>query len=273
VAITRIHHLNCGTMCPAAMLVGGGGWGERGTLVCHCLLLETDHGLVLVDSGFGTDDVTNPERINRMLRTLGRPRFDLAETAIEQVRALGFAPEDVRHIVVTHLDIDHAGGLPDFPWATVHIHHAERSAALLRQSFGERQRYVPAHFAHGPRWRTYRESGDDWFGFAAVRELEGLAGDVALVPLLGHSRGHAGIAVDTGDGWLLHAGDALFHDAELSDPRQCPAGLRLFQEMVQFDRKARLANADRLRTLHAERAGEVTIFCAHDPTQLARAQS
>ncbi|MFD0510570.1 MBL fold metallo-hydrolase [Streptomyces aureus] len=30
---------------------------------------------------------------------------------------LGYAVDDVRHIVLTHLDLDHAGGLPDFPRA------------------------------------------------------------------------------------------------------------------------------------------------------------
>ena len=33
----------------------------------------------------------------------------------------GFRREDVRHILVTHLDFDHAGGLPDFPDAVVHV--------------------------------------------------------------------------------------------------------------------------------------------------------
>ncbi|WP_373317754.1 MBL fold metallo-hydrolase [Planotetraspora silvatica] len=28
---------------------------------------------------------------------------------------MGYDPADVRHIVVTHLDVDHCGGLPDFP--------------------------------------------------------------------------------------------------------------------------------------------------------------
>ena len=57
----RIHHLNCGCMCP----VGGRLWdgvsrGPTAQLVCHCLLVETDSGLVLVDTGFGLRDVEEP---------------------------------------------------------------------------------------------------------------------------------------------------------------------------------------------------------------------
>jgi glyoxylase-like metal-dependent hydrolase (beta-lactamase superfamily II) len=268
-----IHHLNCGTMCPVARMVGAGGFREKGRLVCHCLLIERPGGgLILVDSGFGTADCDSPRNLHGLFRALAAPVFDRAETAVEQVRALGFDPRDVTDIVVTHLDVDHAGGLADFPAANVHVHAAERRAALLGQTVAERQRYTAHHFAHGPRWRSYRDAGDDWFGFEAVRPLDGLADQVALIPLFGHSRGHSAVAVADGDRWILHAGDAFFHASELVDPSRCPAGLKLFQELVQFDRKLRLANAARLRDLHRDHADEVTIICAHDPSQLGSLQ-
>ncbi|WP_223281445.1 MBL fold metallo-hydrolase [Streptomyces antnestii] len=46
---------------------------------------------------------------------MARPVLDTGETAVRQVAALGYDIEDVRHIVLTHLDLDHAGGLRDFP--------------------------------------------------------------------------------------------------------------------------------------------------------------
>ena len=169
-------------------------------LVCHCLLIETARaGLVLVDTGIGTADVADPTRFGRTINRLLRPRRDRAETALEQVRARGFSAGDVRHIVVTHLDLDHAGGLADFPLAAVHLHAAECFAATTGPSLTERVRYIRAQWAHLPRWQTYADAGDDWFGFAAVRALHGLDAEVALVPLTGHSRGHSGVAVRDGD--------------------------------------------------------------------------
>ncbi len=53
-----IHHLNCGTLCPRGgrLLGADGGWLAEAPVVCHCLLVETSDGLVLVDTGFGTGD-------------------------------------------------------------------------------------------------------------------------------------------------------------------------------------------------------------------------
>ncbi len=255
-------------MCPPAGRFAVG--SER--LVCHCLLIETDGGLVLVDTGIGTADIANPARFGRAVNALLRPKLDESETAVAKVRALGYDRDDVRHIVITHLDLDHAGGLADFPRAKVHVHAHEVYAATMGPSRTERYRYLTQQWSHSPRWETYSEAGDDWYGFEAVRELRGLA-DVALVPLVGHSRGHSGVAVRDGDGWLLNAGDAYFHRGTLAQPAKVPAGLRLFEHLHAFDGEQRATNADRLRELHQRKASEVDIFCAHDPVELSRYES
>src|SRR5262245_36271461 len=124
----RVHHLNCGTMRPPLGPLYGepGGWLDRGHLVCHCLLIETDEdGLVIVDSGYGTADLHDRRRIPQGTRTMLGPEMRHEETAIAQVRERGLDPEDVRHVVLTHMDLDHAGGLSDFPHARVHVHAVE----------------------------------------------------------------------------------------------------------------------------------------------------
>jgi hypothetical protein len=55
----RIHHLNTGTMCPIGrrFVNGTGSIFQRARMVCHCLLVETNDGLALVDTGIGLDDI------------------------------------------------------------------------------------------------------------------------------------------------------------------------------------------------------------------------
>lgn len=276
----RVHHVNCGTMCPpfASLVNGRGSLFERGRMVCHCLIVESSDGLVLVDTGLGMGDVRSPRgRLGGGFVGMMRPKLDPSETALAHVERLGFRRSDVRHIVPTHLDLDHAGGLSDFPDATVHVHAREKAAADERSTMGERQRYRPLHFAHGPHWKTYEVAaggGDRWFGFERVRAAIGTRDDILLVPLFGHTRGHCGVAVTTSNGWLLHAGDAYFAHGEVhADPPECPWGLSFFQSRVEIERGPRLANQARLRELARTRGSEVTVFSAHDPTELEPASS
>jgi len=267
-SIRKVHHLNCGTMCPVgAFLLGQRGLG-RGRLVAHCLLLETERdGLVLIDTGFGTRDTERRTPLPRSFRAMVAPRLDATETALAQIEALGLAPGEVRHVVVTHLDLDHAGGLSDFPDARVHLHAREHAAAMARARPIERQRYVPTHWSHGPRWEVYTEDGDTWRGLPAITRLRGLDADVGLLPMHGHTRGHSAVIARAGDRWLVHAGDAYVHRGSMTPSGSIPIALAAFERYTQIDPAARRASVAALRQLR-EHYTDLDMFCAHDPAEL-----
>lgn len=274
----RVHHLDCCTMCPRGQraINGEGARFARARLVSHCLLLETDRdGLVLVDSGIGVEDV----RQTRRLGVLFGPAMAIDATksqqmpALPQIEALGFAREDVRHIVLTHIDFDHAGGLPDFPAAKVHVHANERDAALARRSLKAKTRYRQPQLEHGPAWEVYDAVGEPWNGMPAVRQLVGLPPEILALPMAGHSRGHAAIAVDTGRGWLVHAGDAYFHRSvlERGDASGTPWALRWIERLISVDYRSVRRNHALLAEL-SKRDG-VTVFSAHDAVEFERIRS
>jgi glyoxylase-like metal-dependent hydrolase (beta-lactamase superfamily II) len=94
-----------------------------------------------------------------------------------------------------------------------------------------------------------------------------------MVPLPGHTWGHAGVAVDTGSGWVLNAGDAYFYRREMdADRRRCTPGLRFYQRLMDTDRDQRFANQERLRVLKRDQSGAMTIFCSHDAKELEALQ-
>ena len=247
---------------------------RRGRLCCHCLLLEGDQGLTLVDTGFGLNDVLHPEaRLSSLFLTLLRPELREELTAVRQVARLGFRSSDVRDIVLTHLDFDHAGGLDDFPGARVHMLAAERDHAVQLKTWLDRQRFRPAQWGTRGRWQVHATAagGEPWFGFECVRDVAGLSSDVLLVPLPGHTFGHAGIAVRQASGWLLLAGDAYFHHREMDARRPwCTPGLRMYQTMLEKDRGLRLLNQRRLRELRRAHGAEVDVFSAHDIPEFER---
>jgi len=252
----RVHHLNCALFAPPLVP----------PVVCHVLMCETDTGLVLVDTGLGLDDYADPKDRMGPSRRLLRPVSDARSTALRQIEMLGFAAADVSDIVLTHLDFDHIGGLSDFPDATVHTTADEHAAAITSPDFLDRRRYRPAQWAHGPAWQLYDGPGDVWrHDLTGYEVLPG----ITLVPMPGHSRGHAAVAVEAGDrGLLVHAGDAAFDSSLYADA--APSGspltkvgmLRTFEKVVGRDLRAIKRNHLTLRALND--TDDVTVLTAHD---------
>jgi glyoxylase-like metal-dependent hydrolase (beta-lactamase superfamily II) len=193
-----IHFLNgftCNTNFPRR-------W-KTGTLD---LLVETDQGLVLIDTGLGTQDYVYHSGILKVFRLLMVVPLDPEEAAIRQVVRLGYKPEDVRHIVLTHMHFDHCGGLPDFPWAKVHIYRPEYDAFLGKQWQWRQLAYVRRHIAHNPDMVLYDSPGEKWFDFDAIRLP--FEPEMWLLPLPGHSLGQCAVVIRTSQGWLFQTSDA-----------------------------------------------------------------
>jgi glyoxylase-like metal-dependent hydrolase (beta-lactamase superfamily II) len=141
-----------------------------------------------------------------------------------------------------------------------------------RKGFVPRNRYRPSQLNEVHNWRRYSGQGEPWFGFDTVRDLDGLPPEILMVPLPGHTWGHAGIAIQSSSGWLLHAGDAYFYRGEMRQAvRKCTPGLRAYQTMMEVDRDLRMTNQERLRRLSVEKRNELRILCAHDPVEFERA--
>jgi glyoxylase-like metal-dependent hydrolase (beta-lactamase superfamily II) len=273
--VVRIFHLNCISGCPLGGLLmdGVAAARVRGRLTSHCLLVQTDTTLVLVDTGYGLRDVASPRtRLSPVFLALLKPELRQEMTAVRQVERLGFQARDIRHILLSHLDFDHAGGLDDFPEAEVHLLADEVDSATAQRTSLDRMRYRPEQWDSRARWHTYRASeGERWFGFARVRDLPGIGPDLLLVPLPGHTLGHAGVAVRRKGGWLFYAADAYFYQAEMDPVRpHCTPGLRMYQTLMEKDRVQRLANQQRLRELRAAGRADVELFCAHDVSEFER---
>lgn len=259
----KVHHLNCGSLCSVGMKML---YPNATKMVCHVLLIETNDGLVLVDTGFGAEDIRSTKTRLGSAMSLFISNLQMSETAIVQIENLGFKASDVRHIVPTHMDFDHIGGISDFPNAIVHILKDEYDCANgSLNSLILKNRYRPVQWATCKTFKFYSEgSGDKWFGFDAVRDLDGLTSDILLVPIRGHTAGHTAVAVKQGDQWLLHCGDGYFSRVEMSGRLSPVNPLELFQRTIAFNNDLRLKNADRVRELVLRESNVIKAFSAHD---------
>jgi glyoxylase-like metal-dependent hydrolase (beta-lactamase superfamily II) len=240
------------------------------TIVCHVLLVETTNGLVLVDTGYGLADCADPSRVGPFRHVL-RPAFLPSETAAHQVETLGFSRDDVRHVIATHFDLDHIGGIADFPKAQIHVTAAEALGAVHAPSLRERLRYRSQQWAHNPILVEHSPAGEAWRGFAAAQPLDEIDPGIVLVPMPGHTRGHAAVAVDAGHRWILHCGDAFYYSGAIDGHSHVPLGLRIQETLFPFDRKQLRANQLRIGELLRRQEPDLLIVSAHDPTLYARA--
>jgi glyoxylase-like metal-dependent hydrolase (beta-lactamase superfamily II) len=193
-----IRIINCVAMHP---------WIPNWKIGAPCILVETDQGLALVDTGLGLHDYQKPSLMVRFfLRDFGIVR-DTRYTAICQIEKLGYSKDDLRHIILTHLHFDHAGGVPDFPDAQVHVHQTEYNAMRHPRRLIELA-YDPHDFAQPPNWVFYG-AGEKvkWFDFDAFALP--FKPSMFLVPLFGHTRGLCGVAIQDGDSWIFQCSDAL----------------------------------------------------------------
>jgi glyoxylase-like metal-dependent hydrolase (beta-lactamase superfamily II) len=153
---------------------------------------ETDEGWVLYDTGWP------PEAIP-MLVDLGMdPKIGEENNAIGQLNKIGVSPSDVTKIILSHLHVDHAGGLQYFPDAQVYVQKDELAYALYPNSF-QALPYLRETFAIPDiKWEIME--GDDVV-------LPGLTAILAS----GHTPGLQGLVVELPEGgFILLCADACY---------------------------------------------------------------
>lgn len=89
--------------------------------------------------------------------------------------------------------------------------------------------------------------------------------EIVMVPFTGHTRGHCGVALRTGDRWLLHCGDVYgyYRQADPVQPYKHPSG-KLMEIIVTVGFKMPRRHWVRIRKLLGAHGDQIQAFCAHD---------
>jgi glyoxylase-like metal-dependent hydrolase (beta-lactamase superfamily II) len=218
----RIHALQTGTVAIKERQRAGKGRGPARLVVTLAdrrftpplpilaWLVEHPEGLIVVDTG-ETARALEPgyfPRWNLYFRLGVREQVRPEEEIGPRIEALGFSPGDVRHVVLTHLHTDHAGGLHHFPSSQIHVSRTELGLATGR--LGKVYGYLPHRW---PQWLAPRPVDFDAGAFGPFATSHALADGVTLLPTPGHTPGHLSVAVRTDDRIVLLAGDTSYTQA------------------------------------------------------------
>ena len=166
----------------------------RGSLQNY--LIDTGKEIILVDTGLpaGTPEEKPDES------SLAFTGKDIC-SYMEALAALGYEPEQVSKILLTHRHSDHSGELASFPNARIYVNEAEMGAEELKGL----SNLIPVAFTDGA-----------YYNFP---ESQKIADGIYLIKATGHTRGNSIIiAEDEGLFYMLH-GDITYVDEALYEDK------------------------------------------------------
>jgi N-acyl homoserine lactone hydrolase len=230
--------------CDAGMLAVGRSGPV--TIPVPSFMVEHEMGLVLYDTGIHPDAVTDMASVyGDILAQASGARGTVDQRLDVQIRKAGFAPEDVTHIVLSHMHFDHAGGLFMFPNAKVFAGSGEREHAAEHHHDDLAFVHADVEAIRDHDWTDVDLGADvDLFGDGAI----------LIVPTPGHTVGHLSLLVRLKSRPFLLTGDAAHLRVSLDHDLPGPA---------DFDPDQAIKSLHRIKALREETGA--TVWVSHDP--------
>lgn len=205
-------HRAAGRLAPLRALGVGVSQDDWPELSVQAFLVEhPGAGLVLIDTGFHAAVAVDPRQgMGRLGGLVFKDlKMDSDQAVPGQLRERGFAPEDVRTVVLTHLHSDHASGIAQFPDATFVVSAAEWEAAA---EGGMTDGYLRRQFDHAFDYRLLDFESDEADSFASFGRSFDLFGDgsVRIVFTPGHTPGHCSVVLRLRERDVLLTIDAAY---------------------------------------------------------------
>ncbi len=223
-------------------------WGKIKFPAPFALIQHPREGWVLFDTGYHPRLYECTQRLPEKLLALSTPFVvETKDTAVTTLEGIGVTPDEIGHLVLSHLHADHTAGVLDFCQAQLYSDPAgwefiQNSGRLSRARKGYVSRLLPGDFQTRSTFiNDYNVCVSKLLGCDGLStELRGrdLFGDelIYLISLPGHARGHLGMLCRLHDRWLFFLADACWLTDNLSPGHEphAAAGL-IFDDSHEFN--------------------------------------
>ena len=137
----KLHAIQTGSVRIKTAQVEGRGRGLRRRLAIfadrnwtewlptYAWVIDHPEGIIVVDTGQGTHLLDSGKSLHPYIRWETAFRIERDEEIGPQLRALGIGPRDVKRVILTHLHMDHDGGLAHFPHTEILVSRGELRTA------------------------------------------------------------------------------------------------------------------------------------------------
>ncbi len=181
-------------------------WSEW--LPINAYAIEHCDGVILVDTGVSTG-VKRLPRWHPYFRFCVRFDIEREEEAGPRLKALGIGSADVTRVVLTHLHIDHDGGLGAFPSSEILVSPGELERAA--GAAGRLRGYLPQRWPKAFDPKPIILDDGPYGRFPRSKRLTA-DGAIVAVATPGHTPNHLSVIVEDGDKTVFIAGDASYNE-------------------------------------------------------------
>lgn len=208
---TQLYFFECGTLKSYKhYFTMNRGINEPFEVPVPFFLIKHSKGNVLFDLGNAKECAIDPDKHWGDVTKAYFPAMTKEQYVVNQLAKLGVEPEDINYVVLSHLHLDHAGGVGDFPNATYIVQKEEYKWAYTPE-FYQKGAYIRADFDKNVNWLLLDGENDDKYDIFGDGTLQ-----LWFTP--GHTPGHQSLMVNLEQsGKFLLTGDSCYTQEILNE--------------------------------------------------------
>lgn len=213
------------------------GHGQTYTVKCPFYVVEHPEGVVLFDTGVSYEMQQDPSSYGQHGAPHMEPFMEALQMSEDQrpealLADIGYEPDDIDKVVLSHLHVDHAGNIETFPNAEFLVQQDELKYAWwptdpIQQSF-----YLEGDFG------VLRSHDYNVTPLNGAYDVFG-DGRVVCLPTPGHTPGHQSVVLDSVEGQTVILAADVAHVRDAYEKELCTAFNWSTEETVASIRRVR----------------------------------
>lgn len=213
----KLYFFECGTLKSEKHLFTlNKGIGEPFEVPVPFFLIQHNGKNILFDTGNALEASINPEKHWGEIVNTYYPVMDEKQYVVNQLKTLNIMPEAIDYVILSHLHLDHAGGVGAFPNA-VYIAHKKEVEWAFNPECVQKSAYIMQDIDKDIKWCQLENEFEEAYDLFKD-------GTIQIYPTPGHTPGHLSVLINLKDSApMLLTSDCCYTEENLYD--NIPPGL------------------------------------------------
>jgi len=250
---TKLYFFECGTLkSQKHFFTLNKGIGEPFEVPVPFFLIQHNGKNILFDTGNALEAAKNPEKHWGEIIAAYYPVMSEEQYVVNQLKSMSIEPEDINYVILSHLHLDHAGGVGDFTNAT-YITHQKEVQWAFNPECSQKGAYIMQDIDKGIKWQQLTNNVGEAYDLFKDGAIE-------IYPTPGHTPGHLSVLIKLENSKsMLLTSDSCYTEENLKD--NIAPGL-------VWDAEASIKTINWIHQMQNEK--NVEVVAGHDPIAWTR---